>query len=206
MQPHPDFVVGPDPAAAAAARAGRAPGANFGPARGNKSKYLTAADAVVYNPPAAAPSVYHTPFKFLPRSDPRRRANLWELFAAQRSGSATTTTTTTAGTSTIPEGAPALPPMLAPRNAPSVAEVSEADVAEMRALRASDPRQWSVAALAKHFNCSRRFVMMAARASEAHVAEQRERLERLRERWGPKKREAKEERWKRRGMMERGEL
>ncbi|KAJ9156400.1 hypothetical protein NKR23_g1527, partial [Pleurostoma richardsiae] len=38
-------------------------------------------DHIIFNPPSSAPSVFHTPFKFLPRSDPRRRANLTALFA-----------------------------------------------------------------------------------------------------------------------------
>ncbi|KAK3377891.1 mitochondrial ribosomal protein subunit L20-domain-containing protein [Podospora didyma] len=40
------------------------------------------ADHIIFNPPSSAPSVFHTPFKFLPKSDPRRRANLPSLFAS----------------------------------------------------------------------------------------------------------------------------
>ena len=36
----------------------------------------TETDQIVFNPPASAPSVFNTPFVFLPKTDPRRRARL----------------------------------------------------------------------------------------------------------------------------------
>ncbi len=41
------------------------------------------ANHVIFNPPSSAPSVYHTPFKFLPKSDPRRQANLSQFLLQQ---------------------------------------------------------------------------------------------------------------------------
>lgn len=46
-------------------------------------------DTIIINPPSSAPSVHHTPFKFLPKEDPRRRANLAALFSRPDSAAST---------------------------------------------------------------------------------------------------------------------
>lgn len=150
---------------------------------------------IVFNPPASAASVYHTPFKFLPKSDPRRRANLTALFGA-------------AGLESPPAAAPAeLPPRLHHEYyAAKKRHLSPEDVAEMRRLRALDPVEWSVLRLANKYDCSPIFVMLAVRASPEHRARTRERLEDVKRRWGPIRTKAREDRRKRQDMLLRGEL
>lgn len=47
---------------------------------GSSSSNNGITSSIVFNPPASAPTVLHTPFKFLPKTDPRRRRNLSALF------------------------------------------------------------------------------------------------------------------------------
>jgi hypothetical protein len=152
-------------------------------------------DHIIYNPPSSAPSVYHTPFKFLPRTDPRRQANLTQLI---RSASPATSTGATLAplVGTSPNGG----------FVPPKQNVTRDQVEEMRALRASDPTKWSVLALAKKFNCSNWFVMMCCKASAEHRASEKARLEAIKARWGPIRTKAREEREKRKAMLARGEL
>ncbi|KAK9415610.1 hypothetical protein SUNI508_10269 [Seiridium unicorne] len=153
----------------------------------------TNADHIIFNPPSSAPSVYHTPFKFLPRSDPRRQANLTQLIRASSTslGSALAPTVGTA-----PNGG-FVPPKYS---------VTKEQVEEMRTLRALDPAKWSVVALAKKFNCTNWFVMMCCKASPEHKASEKARLEAIKARWGPIRTKAREERQKRKIMLGRSEL
>lgn len=158
---------------------------------GSSSAAATA--TLLYNPPASAPSVYQTPFKFLPRSDPRRKSNLMSLFAS----------------STPSSSSDHLSPILPTRHlAPDRKKyhLTEADVAEMRRLRTTDPIQWSVLRLAQHFDCSAIFVMKVVQSSREHRAQIQEGIEAVRKRWGPIRTRAKEERAKRREMLFNGEL
>ncbi|KAI1360380.1 hypothetical protein F5Y08DRAFT_331621 [Xylaria arbuscula] len=150
---------------------------------------------IIYNPPAAAPSVYHTPFKFLPKSDPRRQANLSQLVrssvdlhASRASASATT-----------------LPPV---SRAPHVKKynVTREQVEEMRQLRADDPVTWSVHKLADKFECSPFFVMMCCKASPEHKEKEKERLEAIKARWGTIRTKARQEREKRKVLLAHGAL
>lgn len=155
----------------------------------------TNADHIIFNPPSSAPSVYHTPFKFLPRTDPRRQANLTQLIRASSS---------TAGS-----GAQLSPPVGSSPNGglvPPKHTVTREQVEEMRALRALDPAKWSVAALASKFGCSNWFVMMCCKSSAEHKASEKARLEAIKARWGPIRSKAREERQKRKVMLGRGEL
>jgi len=199
VPPHPDFVIGPAPS-----RDGRS---------AKKSRFLPGPDEVLFHPPAAAPSVYHTPLKFVPASDPRRRvalvgsdgdaaaspvADIGELFRRQAQR--------TAAASAISRA-----PILGAAGTAAVQakkQLSEAEVAEMRRLRAADPARWTVRALARHFGAGEVFVMIATRgaAPANHLAEMQERLDRVRARWGVKKSAARTERARRRVMMGRGEL
>ncbi|TPX18065.1 uncharacterized protein E0L32_011884 [Thyridium curvatum] len=166
-------------------------------------------DHIIFNPPASAPSVYHTPFKFLPKSDPRRRANLNALF------SSSTTVRFSDSSSTSPSSAAAADGGAVPELPPRVEHdyyrasrhhLSKEDVAEMRRLRAQDPLAWSVHALAKKYDCSPIFVMMVVQASQEHKDQVRARLNGIRSRWGPKKAQAREDRRKRREMLYNGEI
>ncbi|GJC79577.1 54S ribosomal protein L20, mitochondrial [Colletotrichum liriopes] len=161
-----------------------------------------AGDAIIYNPPSAAPSVYHTPFKFLPPSDPRRRANLSSLFA---NPSAATSQTTPSGSSSA---ARPLPPAL---NVPSRGSqpryhLSREDVAEIRRLRAEDPGFWSVTALARKFDCSETFITICTPAPREHKERLERKLEGVKSRWGTIRTKAREDRSRRKEMLFRGEL
>ena len=159
------------------------------------SKSAGAAATILYNPPASAPSVYQTPFKFLPKSDPRRVLSISNMFKAIDAAPAAS--------------AGATAPLVNRHFKPTEKyHLSEEDVAEMRRLRAEDPKEWSVLALAKKYQCSAVFVMLATKgkAGEAHTAASKARLDAVKERWGPIRTKARVERTKRREMLYSGQL
>ncbi|GAP83110.2 putative ribosomal protein [Rosellinia necatrix] len=149
---------------------------------------------IIYNPPSSAPSVYNTPFKFLPKTDPRREANLARFlrFSADASSSS-------------PES-PLPPPMRPEETRAHRYNVTREQVDEMRRLRAEDPLNWSVLRLAAKFDCTPLFVMMCCRASPEHKSRERERLEAIKSRWGPVRTKAREERQKRKVLLLQGAL
>ncbi|KAK1654168.1 mitochondrial ribosomal protein subunit L20-domain-containing protein [Colletotrichum phormii] len=157
-----------------------------------------AGDTIIYNPPSAAPSVYHTPFKFLPATDPRRRANLSTLFASSSSQSSSRSTATS----------PPLPPALnvPSRGATPRYHLSKDDVAEIRKLRAQDPDFWSVSALARKFDCSETFITICTPAPREHTERLARKLEAVKGRWGGIRTKAREDRSRRKEMLFRGEL
>ncbi|KAK1835464.1 mitochondrial ribosomal protein subunit L20-domain-containing protein [Podospora conica] len=164
---------------------------------------------IIFNPPSAAPSVYHTPFKFLPRSDPRRRAQLpANLFSASATIQYNNNNPTTTGAASA-AGPAAVDPKAFPELKPhagSLYHLSEADVAEMRRLRAEDPVKNSVTALATRFGCAKLFVMMCCTSSLEHRLKMKEAFAEVRSKWGPRKAKAFEDRQRRWDMMLRGEL
>ncbi|WQF88509.1 Putative large ribosomal subunit protein mL58 [Colletotrichum destructivum] len=157
-------------------------------------------DTIIYNPPSAAPSVFHTPFKFLPPSDPRRRANLSSLFANSNSSAAASSQTSSS--------ARPLPPAL---NVPSRGanpryHLTRENVAEIRRLRAKDPDFWSVTALARKFDCSETFITICTPAPREHKERLQRKLEGVKSRWGAIRTKAREDRTRRKEMLFRGEL
>ncbi|KAI1483088.1 mitochondrial ribosomal protein subunit L20-domain-containing protein [Daldinia eschscholtzii] len=148
---------------------------------------------VIYNPPSSAPSVYHTPFKFLPPSDPRRKANLAQLL---RSSADLASSTASKSSS--------LPPELKDRERKY--NVTQEQVEEMRMLRASDPERWSVLRLAEKYGCAPYFILMCCRAPADHRDRERARLEAVKARWGAIRSAAREERKKRRDLLHKGML
>lgn len=76
----------------------------------------------------------------------------------------------------------------------------------MRALRASDPHTWGVRALSKKFNLPMGFVMACCQAPREKLEFERRKIEAMRQRWGPAKKKAEEERHKRLAMFYRGEI
>lgn len=66
----------------------------------------------------------------------------------------------------------------------------------MRRLRFSDHRTWTVNKLAEKYGCSEAFVRLAAK-NETAGREHQERNEEARKRWGRSKREAREDRERR---------
>lgn len=99
-----------------------------------------------------------------------------------------------------------LPPKMRYKHRNPRYNLEEADVAEMRRLRAEDPIKWSVGKLAQKFECSEVFVKMAAPASQEHHEWLKAKLQRQSTRWGPKKTLAREDRKRRAEMVYRGEL
>ncbi|KAI0430682.1 mitochondrial ribosomal protein subunit L20-domain-containing protein [Xylaria sp. FL1042] len=150
---------------------------------------------IIYNPPAAAPSVFHTPFKFLPKSDPRRQANLTHLIRSSSD--------LRASSSRVP-GLP--PPTRASELRQRKYNVTREQVDEMRRLRAEDPMTWSVHRLADKFDCSPFFVMICCKSSPEHKEQERQRLEAIKARWGPVRTKAREDRKKRKALLLRSSL
>ncbi|KAK8150603.1 hypothetical protein G3M48_000821 [Beauveria asiatica] len=152
-----------------------------------------AADSIIYNPPASEASPAHTPFLFLPSSDPRRAA------------AARMRKTTGLGGS-----APQTPNGVAMRYSHRADEpkyhLTAEQVQEMRRLRSEDPLTWSVIALARKYNCSQVFVQIAAPAPASHKAWLENQKRKQEDRWGNKKTAAREERKRRAELMYRGEL
>jgi hypothetical protein len=140
-------------------------------------------DQIIFNPPSSAPSVLHTPLKFLPKEDKRR-----QLLAA---------------TATTPSR---LPPPVSPKSLKLARHhLTEAQISEMRKLRLDSPDKWPNKALARKYNCSSLFVTMCLKelpgdggpAEEARKTRVQTKLEAVKERWGPTRRMAREDRAKR---------
>ncbi|KAI0164493.1 mitochondrial ribosomal protein subunit L20-domain-containing protein [Hypoxylon sp. FL1284] len=143
---------------------------------------------VVYNPPSSSASVYHTPFKFLPPSDPRRQANLTQML---RTSSDLTPATSPSSSELGPELA----------SHPKLYNVTREQVDEMRRLREEDPETWSVHRLAARYGCAPFFIIMCVRSSPEHRDRARARLDAVKARWGPIRTAAREERKKRKALV-----
>ncbi|KKY39608.1 putative ribosomal protein 20 mitochondrial [Diaporthe ampelina] len=156
-------------------------------------------DLIIFNPPASAPSVYHTPFKFLPKTDPRRRANLAKIFEshfAPTSGGGVETT-----------DLPTLPPSRKHNPAfDARGPITKSEVEEMRRLREQDPHKWDVRALSDKYAIPHIFVMMCCQAPKEKLEFERKKMELIRQRWGPIRAKAKEDRHRRTQMLYRGEI
>lgn len=169
-------------------------------------------DQLLFTPAPSVPNAYHTPVKFLPVGDVRRK--LWEQTQSLESSMATTSTTSQLAQSSSsafpPRTAKALPPSTStfpPDVAlpPAVRQPYEksyhlgpADIEEIRRLRAEDGEKWNSYALAKRFQCSRIFVAMCAQGSEERVKSEMKVRRKSAESWGPRRRKAREERGRRR--------
>jgi len=80
--------------------------------------------------------------------------------------------------------------------------VTQAQVEEIRRLRAENPKQWTRVKLAEKFQCSQYFVSLCCCAPE--IKEQRDReLAEIKSRWGRKKTEAREDRQTRKALWGR---
>ncbi|KAI5288279.1 hypothetical protein KEM54_005339 [Ascosphaera aggregata] len=136
-------------------------------------------DHVIYSPAPSAPSVYHTPTKFLPPNDIRRR-----LRSAREE-------------KTI--NAQQLPVVQKIKVKPKILTADE--IAQIKTLRFSDPIYWSQAKLAKKFGCSPIFVGQICEASPEKKELQKNLLEAIKSSWGIKRtlaredRELRRERW-----------
>lgn len=142
-------------------------------------------DHIVFNPPSSAPSIYHTPIKFLPKDDPRR-----VLFFNLRDEASQ-------------DASPLPPPVRKPYQ--KSYHLTEEDIAEIRRLRRKDPDTWTRNELAKKFKCSSLFVGMVCQATKERLAKQADALEAIKARWGRKRQMAREDRVKRRELWGRDE-
>ncbi|KAI9699688.1 MAG: hypothetical protein M1836_002722 [Candelina mexicana] len=138
----------------------------------------TRQDHIVFNPPSSAPSVYHTPPKFLPRNDQR------QTFSSRISDSPGFPKTE------LP------PPVRKPYE--KKYHLTEAHISEIRRLRKEDPSLWTREKLAKKFDCSNMFIGIVCEASKEHKEKQLRILEAVKSRWGRRRREAREDRTRRR--------
>lgn len=143
-------------------------------------------DHIIFNPPSAAPSVTHTPLKFLPKDDKRR------LLLA-----------TTA--SRLSPAYSRLPPPVDPKHMTPKHHLNEEDIAEILRLRKSDPEAWSRNRLAKKFNCSPVFIGHVVQAPVEKRKIERSQLEAVKAKWGPRRRLAREDRVKRIELAKRDE-
>ncbi|OOF98500.1 hypothetical protein ASPCADRAFT_204193 [Aspergillus carbonarius ITEM 5010] len=129
-------------------------------------------DHIIYNPPSSAPSVYHTPTKFLPAHDIRR---------SLRTASVNV------------NNAQSLPPAVRASTEKKY-HLNPSDIREIRRLRATDPMTWSRLKLAKRFDCSPTFIALVCEASPQKKEIQKRVLEAVQSRWGSKRRMAREDR------------
>lgn len=162
----------------------------------------TSSPSLVFNPPSSAPNVYHTPLKFLPKDDKRRQlyASAHQqaqhiALARQTSPIASPGTPLHTASHVPPRPSSALPP---PVRTPYEKQyhLSESDVAEMRRLRRSDPDTWTRVKLAERFGCSQFFVGLVAK-NEAKAERVAAEHEAARAKWGVRRREAREDRVRR---------
>lgn len=153
-------------------------------------------DRIIFNPPSSEVSVYHTPFKFLPRSDPRRRANIYKLFSNKPSSPA--------ATPEQPASESELPPVL--YNPTKSYNVTAEQVEEIRELRAKDPKKYSVTYLSNKYNCTKVFIMMCTQAPREHQEAHKQARAKIAESWGPRRAAAKLDARRRKEMLHRGEI
>ncbi|KAL9581513.1 MAG: hypothetical protein Q9212_003855 [Teloschistes hypoglaucus] len=146
-------------------------------------------DHVIFNPPSSSPSPYHTPLAFLPPGDPRRsllaKSHEHENPYAQADKH-------------LPPPAFGIPP-------DKKYHLKEDDIRAIRKLRTEDPFTWSRRKLAQLFDCSEWFVASVCNAPPERNVQHESELEAIRERWGKRRREAREDRPKRRAMWGRDE-
>lgn len=147
-------------------------------------------DHIVFNPPSSAPSPFHTPPAFLPPNDPRRKLLSQSHLHAN------------------PYDQPnrRLPPMLQHHKPyEKKYHLREKEIEEIRRLRTEDPFKWTRTRLAEKFGCSQFFVGMVCPASKEKLDKHDEELERIKAKWGRRKRYAREDRGKRRAVWGRDE-
>ncbi|OCK75664.1 hypothetical protein K432DRAFT_361667 [Lepidopterella palustris CBS 459.81] len=174
------------------------------PPRSTKASPASTASAhIIFNPPSSAPTIYHTPPKFLPATDPRRK--LYSSALASSTTTALSTRTPVISSTGTPLSAPSFlpkkpsaalpPPLQAPKE--KKYHLTDAEISEIRALRFGDPDTWTRAKLAERFDCSQFFVSLVCKVPEKGKRVEKEHQE-ARERWGGRRRMAREDRVRRR--------
>ncbi|KAF2713037.1 hypothetical protein K504DRAFT_369956 [Pleomassaria siparia CBS 279.74] len=168
------------------------------------------APTLVFNPPSSAPSAYHTPLKFLPPNDRRRKLNTEALkYASATSHRQQTSALAAPGTPLhIASHLPPKPSSMLPPPVRKPYEkkytLGEVEIAEIRRLRLSDPDKWTRVKLAEKFGCTQFFVGMLVRVPEKHQRVETSH-QKARDMWGERRRGAREDRIRRRAMWGRDE-
>ncbi|KAJ5692083.1 hypothetical protein N7462_001506 [Penicillium macrosclerotiorum] len=143
------------------------PDASFGPSNQNR-------DQIIYNPPSSAPTVFHTPSKFLPPTDARRLMRVEDSVKM------------TPNVNTLPQ--------VFKNGSERKYHLGPSEVEEIRQLRLSDPMTWSRNKLAKRFECSPLFIALVCEAGPEKKQIQKQVMEAVQSQWGPKRRMAREDR------------
>lgn len=165
-------------------------------------------DHIIVNPPSSLASVYHTPSKFLPKSDPRRRLHSLASPAPAVLAPTNTSTAPTGALSTI-AALRRRPAALTAKSLPSVRpeqekryHLAQPQIDEIRRLRVEDPRKWTRMALAEKFECSQFFISLCCSAPE-RKDDAATQLAEIKSRWGRRKTEARLQRSERKKMWGR---
>jgi hypothetical protein len=153
-------------------------------------------DHIIFNPPSSAPNVYHTPQKFLPKSDPRRKLHS----LAPVSSATPPSTRATSSPSTLETPVQSLRPVRKLHG--KKYHLGQEEINEIQRLRAEDPRKWTRIALAEKFECSQFFVSLCC-SSPIMAKENEDRLQAIKSKWGRKKTEAREDRQTRKRLWGR---
>ena len=156
-------------------------------------------DHIIFNPPSSTPNVYHTPLKFLPATDPRRKFHT-SASAPSITASAASSISSVVSPASYAQAQAQAPPVR-PQNQKKY-HLTQSQIDEIRALRAEDPKKWTRVRLAEEFECSQFFVSLCCSAPEVK-AEQDKALEEIKRRWGRKKTEAREARQERKELWGR---
>lgn len=161
------------------------PDASFQPSK-------ESSDSIIFNPPSSAPNVFHTPNKFLPRTDVRKSLTITDNVALQ------------AGS---PQDLPSATKAPKFNRTHIQNHLSAEDVKEIRRLRIEDPTIWTRYKLARHFDCSARFVAHVCEAipQQEQIQIQRKVLEAVKSRWSNMRRMAREDRHLRKQAWARDE-
>jgi hypothetical protein len=154
-------------------------------------------DHIIFNPPPSAPDVYHTPLKFLPPSDPRRILHT-QTSAPTASDEPSSILASIAArkAKTEPKAKELTPirPLYEKKY-----HLTQHEIDEIKRLRTEDPKHWTRRRLAEKFDCSQFFVSLCVTAPEAAIQREKE-LEEVKDKWGRRKREAREARSERKKL------
>ncbi|KAF2718768.1 hypothetical protein K431DRAFT_287371 [Polychaeton citri CBS 116435] len=149
-------------------------------------------DHIIFNPPSSAPSVYHTPSKFLPKNDPRRKLHLYTRLSTSNVAPAASALKANPASESSSSKVPSLPSAVRPEYQKKY-HLTQEQIDEIKRLRAEDPRQWTRVRLAEKFQCSQFFVSLCCCAPQIKAERERD-LEEIKKRWGRRKTEAREDR------------
>ncbi|KAH8688886.1 putative 60S ribosomal protein L20 [Talaromyces proteolyticus] len=141
-------------------------------------------DQIIFNPPSSAPTVFHTPSKFLPEGDVRK-----------------TLTTPLLSNDITPENLASA----TTKSQEKKYHLTKEDVMEIQKLRVQDPVTWSKWKLARRFECSPNFIHMVCQGIPQKYELQKKVLEAVTSRWGAKRRMAREDRQLRKEAWARDE-